>query len=138
MTALVITQAVDADPPATYAAFTSADALARWWWPHIPDTTYAVDARIGGSYEIRSEAAGIGVRGDFLELDEPRLIRMTWIWLDEGEDGPTEEVSITFSEIGDGTLVAVEHALAATSGDGSDLRQGWDSVLDRLAALADG
>ncbi len=133
-----MTQAVDADTDTTYAAFTSADALARWWWPHIPDTTYAVDARVGGSYEIRSDVAGIGVRGEFRGLDRPDQIAMSWIWLNDGEEGPAEEVRITFAEIGDGTLVTVEHALAATSGDGSDLRQGWESVLDRLAELADG
>ena len=63
---IVVEQHVPADPTAVHAAFTSADALARWWWPHLPDTTYAVDGRTGGAYEIRSAAAGIGVRGDFV------------------------------------------------------------------------
>ena len=133
MTALVITHAVDADRAATYAAFTSADALARWWWPHIPDTTYAVEARVGGSYDIRSEAAGIGVRGDFLELDEPRLIRMTWNWLDDRVAAVTEEVGIGFTPDGDGTLVTVTHRLAPESSDAEDLRRGWHDVLRRLA-----
>ena len=135
MPELLVTGEVRADPSTTFAAFTSAAALARWWWPHIPDTTYAVDARVGGAYEIRSQAAGIGVRGELLELDEPHFIQMTWIWLDGAEEGPTEEVRVGFTERGDGTLVTVEHSLAPASGDGSDLRQGWESVLGRLAGV---
>ncbi len=138
MPELVVTQAVRTDPGTTYAAFTSAEGLARWWWPHIPDTIYAVDGRIGGAYDIRSEAAGIGVRGEFLDLEKPRLIRMTWIWLDGGEESPTEEVRMGFTERGAETLVTVEHALATASGDGSDLREGWESVLDRLATVFGG
>ncbi len=130
---LVLTQAVAADPAATFAAFTSADGLARWWWPHLPDTTYAVDARDGGSYDIRSEAAGIGVRGEFLELDEPRLIRMTWTWMDDGVGDAEEAVTLALAPNADGTLVTVTHALSPESGDGADLRQGWQDVLARLA-----
>lgn len=74
---LVVEQQVPAEPERVFGAWTSAEALEAWWWPHIPDTTYEVDARVGGAYEIRSEAAGIGVRGEFLELDPPRAIRMT-------------------------------------------------------------
>ena len=136
MPELVVTQEVRAGPSRAYAAFTSADALARWWWPHLPDTTYAVDARVGGAYDIRSEAAGIGVRGELLELEESRLIRMTWIWLDGAAEGLTEEVRVEFTGRGGGTLVTVEHSLAPASGDGSDLRQGWESVLGRLAGLS--
>ncbi len=138
MAELVVTQAVRADPAETFAAFTSADALARWWWPHIGDTTYAVDPRVGGTYDIRSQVAGIGVRGEFLELDPPRLIRMTWKWVDDGVSGLGENVSIAFAPGGDGTLVTVTHVLAAGSGDGDDLRQGWHDVLERLARSLDG
>lgn len=128
-----VEQPVAAAPDGVYAAFTSADALARWWWPHIADTTYEVDARVGGRYEIRSGAAGIGVRGAFLELDEPRLIRMSWSWMDDGVAGVEEEVRIGITPTPAGSLVVVSHELDESSGDGEDLRQGWHDVLARLA-----
>jgi len=127
---IVVTQQVPADPTAVHAAFTSADALARWWWPHIPDTTYEVDGRTGGSYEIRSVAAGIGVRGEFVDLEPPTSIRMTWIWLDDGRPAAPEDVAIDFEPAAGGTLVRVTHDCAA---NGDDLRQGWTDVLARLA-----
>ena len=131
---LVVEQSVRVAPERAYAAWTSADALARWWWPHIADTIYEVDARVGGRYEIRSAAAGIGVRGAFLELDEPRLIRMSWTWMDDGIAGVEEEVRVGITPTPTGSLVVVSHELDESSGDGEDLRQGWHDVLARLAA----
>ena len=133
---VVLEQPVPAEPDRVYAAWTSADGLARWWWPHIRDTTYEVDARVGGSYDIRSEAAGIGVRGEFLELDEARLIRMTWNWMDDGVSQVEERVRVGFAATPDGTLVTLTHELSPLSGDGGDLRQGWHDVLARLAETA--
>lgn len=137
MAKLVLEQHVPATPDSVYAAWTSADGLARWWWPHIPDTTYEVDARAGGSYEIRSRAAGIGVRGEYLDLDEPRLIRMTWNWLDDGVGEVEEQVRVAFVPKGNGTVVTLNHELSSQSGAGDDLRQGWHDVLARLAETAD-
>ena len=134
---LLIEQHLAADPDRAFASFTSADALSRWWWPHIPDTAYAVDGREGGTYDIRSAAAGIGVRGTFIELDPPRSIRMTWSWMDEGVSSVEEEVTITFAPDGDGTRLTLTHQLAPQSGDGEALRQGWNDVLARLADLGE-
>ena len=127
---LVAEQLVPADPTQVHAAFTSADALARWWWPHLPDTTYAVDGQTGGAYEIRSAAAGIGVRGHFVALDPPTSIRMTWIWLDDDRQVEPEDVAIDFEPVAGGTLVRVTHECVANA---DDLRQGWVDVLARLA-----
>ena len=127
---LVAEQLVPADPTQVHAAFTSADALARWWWPHLPDTTYAVDGQTGGAYEIRSAAAGIGVRGNFVALDPPTSIRMTWIWLDDDREVEPEDVAIDFEPVAGGTLVRVTHECVANA---DDLRQGWVDVLARLA-----
>lgn len=127
---LVAEQLVPADPTQVHAAFTSADALARWWWPHLPDTTYAVDGQTGGAYEIRSAAAGIGVRGNFVALDPPTSIRMTWIWLDDDREVEPEDVAIDVEPVAGGTLVRVTHECVANA---DDLRQGWVDVLARLA-----
>jgi uncharacterized protein YndB with AHSA1/START domain len=115
-----------------FAAFTSADELARWWWPHIPDTTYAFDPRPGGGYAIRSAAAGIGVAGEVVSLDPPNALELTWRWLSDGVPEPEEAVRITFEPDGDGTLVTVDHLLDDASDAGDGIREGWESVLGRL------
>ena len=55
----VVEQHVPAEAAEVYRAWTDVDQLARWWWPHIPDTRYELDPREGGSYLIQTEAAGI-------------------------------------------------------------------------------
>ncbi len=64
-------------PGPTYAAWLPADELHRWWWPHLPDTAYRVEPRVGGQYDIPSDSTGIGVSGEYLELEEPHHILMT-------------------------------------------------------------
>lgn len=130
---LVVDQRVDADPAQVFAAWTSAEGLAAWWWPHIADTAYEIDATVGGRYEISSDAAGIGVRGEFLEIDEPRAIRLTWCWMNDGVSEVEEQVRVAFTPLRRGTQVTLTHELAEIAGDGEDLRQGWEDVLARLA-----
>ena len=79
-----------------YAAWTSATEMARWWWPHIADARYRIDPRPGGSYRMESEAAGIAVEGEYVSLDPPREIVMTWRWLSDGVGDVEETVRIEF------------------------------------------
>lgn len=130
---LIVEQHVASDPASVYAAWTSADRLAAWWWPQLSDTTYAVDATVGGHYRIESKGAGIGVRGEYLRLNPPHEIAMTWEWLTDGEADPPEQVSVRFEAVDGGTLVRVTHE-PATPEATTTYREGWESVLDRLAA----
>jgi uncharacterized protein YndB with AHSA1/START domain len=132
---IVVEQHVPAPPDAVFARWTTSDALSGWWWPHIGDTTYRIDAVAGGSYEIRSEAAGIGVTGDVVEVAPPSRLRLTWRWLNDGIPEPEEPVEVTFEPDGEGTLVTVQHVLDDTADQGDGIQQGWESVLGRLAAL---
>ncbi|UYN91320.1 MAG: SRPBCC domain-containing protein [Anaerolineales bacterium] len=118
-----------------FDAFTQADLLAQWWWPHIADTTYALDARTGGAYEIRSQMAGIGVRGQFVALQPPSHIRLTWNWMNDGVSEVEEAVDIHIEPANNGTTLTLTHYLSPQAGDGANLRQGWNDVLGRLAKL---
>jgi len=132
---VVVETRVPASPDRVFAAFTSTEDLARWWWPHIPDTTYRIDPRPGGSYAIRSVAAGIGVEGDVVRLDPPRSLQLTWRWLNDGVAEPEEPVLVTFELDGNATRVTVDHLLAEASESGDGIREGWESVLGRLREL---
>lgn len=136
MASLIVEQFVPAAPDEVYPRWLAAEALAGWWWPHIPDTTYDVAAHEGGSYAVRSEAAGIGVSGNYLKLDPPREIVMTWIWENDGVAQVEEPVTVRFSATEDGTMVRVTHEVDVIAGDPESLRQGWEAVLGRLAYLS--
>ncbi|HET7646214.1 MAG TPA: SRPBCC domain-containing protein [Candidatus Limnocylindria bacterium] len=136
---IVVERPIPASPSDAYRAFLEVQQLRRWWWPHLPDATYRVDPRVGGTYEIRSEAVGIGVMGEYQELIPDRRILMTWQWLDEGVPQGTEVVAIDLAADGDhGTVVTVTHELADAARDGDDIRRGWEDVLDRLARVFPG
>ena len=133
ITELVVTQQVPAPVDQVWAAWTSAEGWARWWWPHWEDTEYEVDAREGGRYLARSAEGGAGVAGEFSTVEPPHLLEMTWRW--DGEPGEdTVRVELTEQELDGlaGTLVTVRHRTAAGGVD--DYRQGWEFVLGNLAA----
>ena len=135
MSAIWIEQVVSAAPQRVWAAWTTADGLASWWWPHLPDTEYAVDARPGGEYRISSVQAGIGVRGTFERVEEPRELGFSWVWLTGSEEEPEDRVTVGFADLGtDTTRVVVAHEMAS-SDSGEDYRQGWRDVLARLGEL---
>lgn len=132
---VVIEKQVSAPPADVFEAFTSPERLALWWWPHIEDTRYEVDARAGGSFRIVSRAAGIATAGEFLELDPSERIVMTWNWENDGVSEVPEVVRVKLEPSGTGTLVSVTHEVDEVAGDAESQRQGWESVLGRLAAL---
>lgn len=131
---LVVTQHVHAAPSEVYAAWLTPEGMSRWWWVSIGDTTYDVDGWVGGDYLVRSQGAGMGVRGTFTRLEEPRLIEMTWVWLDGDDPGPEEQVRVNLEEQDGGTLVTVTHLVADADGVES-YRQGWQYVLGNLARM---
>lgn len=135
MSPIVVRREVAADPARVFAHWIDPSLVALWWWPHLADTTYHVDAQAGGTYRIWSEAAGIGVHGEYRVVDPGRL-EFTWIW--DGEDGASEE-SVVAEFTDDGpqqTLLTVTHVCSADQAD--DLRRGWEDVLDRLVAVSAG
>lgn len=133
-TDLVITRTTALPPGQVWDAWTDPAVLSTWWWPHLPDTTYDVQAQLGSRYRIESAEAGIGVRGTFTRLEPPERLYLTWEWLGKGQ-GPIEIVTVEIAGRGDGSEVTVTHSVDDLAGDPEGLREGWESVLDRLAAL---
>lgn len=133
MTEFSLDRHVNAPVDAVWRAWTTCEGLATWWWPQLPDTTYEIDARVGGSYRFESKAAGIGARGDFTVVDEPKRLEMSWLWIGGDEPEVPDQVRVEFRPDGRGTAVTVTHWVNQPGDTGDGLRQGWGDVLDRLA-----
>lgn len=137
MSTITLARTVQVPAHRAYEAWTDAAQLATWWWPHLPDTAYEVDARPGGTFRISSATAGLGVRGEFVEVDPPSLLRFTWIWVSDGEDAVVDgvpvvdDVAVTFIATGpSSTEVTVRHtSVEHVAGGGA--KQGWGDCLDR-------
>ncbi|WP_134764827.1 SRPBCC domain-containing protein [Nocardioides sp. 1609] len=131
--ALHLDRTVDASPATVWAAWTTSEGLAGWWWSHWPGTTYDVDARTGGRYRIEAPEAGVGVTGEYVELDAPRRLVQTWEWLDDGVPGVTDRIEVTLTAEGAGTRVDVVHVGPGMDADSrADYASGWAFVLDAL------
>ena len=137
MSTIELTRVVAAPPARAFAAWTDPELLATWWWPMLPDATYALDARPGGTLRIHSAQAGFGVTGEFVDVVPERLLRFTWTWVEDDAGAPSEPpdlVEVAFAALdAERTEVTVRH----TSGEelaGSGIEQGWRACLDRLAA----
>ncbi len=131
---ITVQRFVAASPPRVWAAWTTESGLAGWWWKHLPGNSYEIDARPGGRYRITSPAAGIGVRGEYLEMDEPNRFLATWIWLDDGGEGPVETITVTFLEAPAGTLQTIVHTGPWTTAEPANAYEhGWNDTLDALA-----
>lgn len=132
---LRLERVVPASPSRVWEAWTTESGLASWWWSHWPDTTYAVDLRVGGSYLIDAAPQGVGVTGEFRRLDEPHRLEMTWVWLDHGERGDLEHVAVTFTPE-DGaarTRITIVHSGPWTSSEPAEnYAMGWNFTLDQL------
>lgn len=133
MTEFSLERRVSADAEAVWRAWTTRDGLATWWWPQLPDTTYEIDPRVGGSYRFESEAAGIGACGEFTAVDEPERLEMTWRWIGGADQDGPDEVRVDIRPDVSGTVVTVTHRVNQPGDSGDGLRQGWGDVLDRLA-----
>lgn len=138
MSTITITRTVAATPQVAWRAWTDPRELARWWWPHLSDTTYDWNPAEGSAYRIESAEAGIGVRGVFTRVEEPRVLACTWVWSaasDEPGHDADDTVEVSFQPEGAAkTVVTVRHTSLAHV-DGGGARQGWIDTMDRLGVL---
>jgi uncharacterized protein YndB with AHSA1/START domain len=134
---LQLERVVSAPPAQVWSAWTTEEGLASWWWSHWNDTTYAVDLRPGGTYLIETPSQGIGVTGEFLRIDEPHALEMTWVWIDDGDRSEVERVAVAFTpEDAASTRISITHTGPWTTPEPAEnYALGWNSTLDQLQAM---
>src|SRR5215831_6442184 len=131
-------------PAIVFEALTTTEGLTSWWGPDdCPVLSATADVRVGGRFRVRfrvgagsEHADGASEHecsGEFLEIEAPRRIVMSWQWLSGGDPGERERVSRL--EL---TLIHAELRDDATA---RSHEWGWGGALDkltrRLASLGD-
>jgi uncharacterized protein YndB with AHSA1/START domain len=90
-----------------------------------------VDARVGGAFRVvmASERGESEHRGEYLEIDRPRLLRFTWI--SAATSGRETDVTLTFETVGEGTRVTLVHVGLPSETAAKQHEGGWQSILQK-------
>ena len=125
---------IEASPETVFEFFTDPVKAVRWM-----GTQATLDPRPGGVYKLVMDEQWIAV-GEFVEVDPPRRIVFTWGWQGDLIDTPpgSSTVEVDLIPDGAGTLVRLVHSGLPHEQSTAAHRDGWETNLPRLAAVATG
>lgn len=131
---------INAPPDVVFEYFTDPEKYRRW-----KGANAELDPRRGGIYRV-TMAPDVWVRGEYVEVDPPNRLVLTW-----GFEGSIElprglahvppgssTVEFRFVADGDGTIIHLRHMGLPTPEADWAHRQGWEAYLSRLVGLFDG
>ncbi|MBC8241609.1 MAG: SRPBCC domain-containing protein [Alphaproteobacteria bacterium] len=133
----------NAERSRVFDALTNPEKLARWFGPEgctCPDAQS--DARVGGTYRLPIVGTDCGtptVVGDYLVVEPPERLEMTWAWIQEdGAPGDRMVVTFTLTEKDGGTDLEL-HQVDFIDEDIRDKHAfGWTSSFESLEELLAG
>jgi uncharacterized protein YndB with AHSA1/START domain len=137
-TAIRIERTFRAPAQAVFDAWTSVEALRRWYPPGADwDTPVAeVDLRVGGRLRVvlRSPTGEeFGGGGEYREITPPTRLVFTWTWDRPDAGDGTQLVEVDFSEQPDGTTkVVMTNRGLLDDATRESHREGWEGSFDNL------
>jgi uncharacterized protein YndB with AHSA1/START domain len=139
MTSLTLVRRIAARPSIVFDALTTPDGITAWWGPDDgPVLRAETDIRVGGRFSVRFrmlDGTEHESTGQYLEVDKPTRLVMSWRWTDGGEpeeEGQESRVEIDLRPIDIGTELTFTHALLQTDGSRDSHAWGWNGALDKL------
>lgn len=139
MTSLTLVRRIAARPSIVFAALTEPDGIACWWGPDAGPVLLAeTDLRVGGRFKVRFrmlDGSEHQSEGEYLEVDEPRRLVMSWCWTTGGEpeeNGAVSRVEIDLRPIETGTELTFTHAMLANEASRASHEEGWTGALGKL------
>jgi uncharacterized protein YndB with AHSA1/START domain len=141
--AIVIERVLPAPPETVFAAWGDAASLRAWMTPGTAhDASVEVDFRVGGRFRIVMHDAerDFAHHGEYLELDPPERILMTWIseWAPAGEQRTLLRVEL--ERVGRSrTRLVLTHSELPEGPRYDGHARGWGEILEKLErAIAQG
>jgi uncharacterized protein YndB with AHSA1/START domain len=139
MKSLTLVRRIAARPSIVFEAVATAEGVAAWYGPDdLPVVHAEMDARVGGAYRVHFrtlDGRDHVASGEFLEVDPPRRIVMSWNWTTGGEPeegGRTSRVEIVLRPLGDGTELTFTHGDLCSEASEKSHAWGWTRALDKL------
>lgn len=124
---------IAAEAEAVFPFFTDPELIVRWMGDQA-----TLNPQPGGAYRLRIAGRHVA-RGEYVEVDPPSRVVLSWGWEDEDTLVPpgSSTVEVELIPEQDGTLVRLTHRdLPDPARDGHGV--GWDHYLARLAVAVTG
>jgi uncharacterized protein YndB with AHSA1/START domain len=139
MTSLCLVRRIAARPAIMFEALVTAEGIRSWWGPDDgPAISAEVDARVGGGFRVRFRTAD-GLEhecvGEFLEIERPVRVVMSWRWTQNGridEHDKVSRVEMRLRAIDTGTELTLVHSSLSNEDSARAHESGWDGALQKL------
>jgi uncharacterized protein YndB with AHSA1/START domain len=137
VTSLTLVRQIAARPSIVFDALVTPEGIRCWWKPDAGPVLIAEsDARVGGRFRVRFrklDGSEHETNGEYLEVDRPRRVVLSWRWLGGQEDPGQSRVEIQLRAVSEGTELTVTHSLLHDETSRRLHVTGWDASLDNLA-----
>lgn len=120
-----------------FDAWTTAEALKRWWCPPgWEPERIEVDLRVGGAFHLGmrriADQTAAAVSGRFLDVQRPERVAYTWKWTGLLEEMAETRVTVEFLADSHGTRLILTHERLPDVPMWHRHRGGWIAACDRL------
>jgi uncharacterized protein YndB with AHSA1/START domain len=136
---LQLTRVLDAAPSTVWRALTEPDELARWWGPAgFTSPSIELDLRVGGGYRIEMkppEREAFFLEGEFRHVAPPSRLAYTFRWEEPAPDDQETVVTLSLTDLGGKTELALDQGPFATEARRALHRDGWSDSFDKLSEL---
>lgn len=139
MSEVTCVRRIAARPATVFDALTTAEGMVSWWSPDEgPVICAASDPKVGGRFRVRFrklDGSEHECSGEFLEIEKPRRIVMSFEWTSGGVPEERERVSrvmLHLRLIDTGTELTVVHSALYDESSARNHSGGWGASLDKL------
>ena len=121
-----------------FDAWTSPEVMRRWFHcdPDWDTPVAEVDLRVGGKIRVvmrRPDGTEVEAQGNFMLIDRPHRLVMTWTFDDDPSNHQRLELSL--SETAGATIVLLINSRISTDERRDEQAEGWQGCLDELDRL---
>jgi uncharacterized protein YndB with AHSA1/START domain len=124
VTSLTLVRRIKATPDIVFEAVTSAEGIAHWWGPDAgPVLRLRFRTLPGAEHECS---------GEFLVVDPPKRVVMSWRWTAGGDDPGESQVEMILRPIDVGTELTFTHSRLHDDASQRSHEWGWTGALRKL------
>jgi uncharacterized protein YndB with AHSA1/START domain len=139
MTQISLVRRIAARPAIVFPALVTAEGIASWWGPDdFAVISAEADPRVTGSFRVRFPTVD-GLEhecaGEFLEIEPPNRVVMSWRWISGGvvdERSNVSRLEIRLRSIETGTELTLIHSGLSNDDSARSHDGGWGGALDKL------